>query len=102
MKPLFVIPFATGIFHSIAIKNKKEKQWDTTMAILGTISMYSTLKSVREEYFLKPEHQKIVPSKVSVPTFLVTSFFVASVHSGAFFCLGHLLTKKAYPVFADE
>jgi hypothetical protein len=102
MATLFWIPFATGVFHQIGIQQKKEKQWSTTVSILGTMSVYSVLAGVREEYFLKPEFQKVIPSKLSVPGFLVTSFLAAGIHTGAFFCVGHLLTKKAYPVLQDE
>ena len=102
MKPLFLIPFATGVFHTLAIKDKKEKQWGTTMSILGTCSTYLTLAGLREEYFQKPEFQKMIPSKVSAPVFIGTSFFASAIHTGTFFCLGHLLTKKAYPQFVDE
>lgn len=99
---LFTIPFATGVFHALNIKHKKEKQWGLTNSILGTTALYQVLTACRDEYFLKPEHQKMIPSKVSAPVFLATSFAAAVIHSGTFFCLGHLLTKKAYPVFQDE
>jgi hypothetical protein len=98
MSTFFWIPFATGSFHTLAIVSKKEKQWGTTVSILGTTSMYTTLTSIRDEYFLKPEHQKMIPSKLSVPAFIGTSLFFSLIHSGAFFCMGHLLTKKAYPL----
>lgn len=102
MSKLFWIPFSTGIFHSLAIKNKQEKQWPTTLSILGTSSLYLTSTSYYNEYLLKPEHQKMIPSKLTVPGFLASSFLAASLHTGAFFCLGHLLAKKAYPVFQAD
>lgn len=99
---LFTIPFATGVFHALNTKNKKEKQWGLTNSIVGTTAAYSTLAAIREEYFLKPEHQKMIQSKLSPPAYIMSTFLVACVHSGAYFCLGNLLTKKAYPVFQDE
>lgn len=102
MKSLFIIPFTTGIFHSIAIKEKKQKQWGTTLSILGTTSLYLAAAAIREEFLLKPEHQKMFPTTLSPPRYITGSIFVASIHTGAYFCLGHLLTKKAYPVFQDE
>lgn len=102
MSTLFWIPFTTGIFHQIGIQQKKEKQWSTVYSILGTTSVYSVLAGIREEYFLKPEFQKVIPSKLSVPAFFTISVLGATIHHGAFFCLGHLLTKKAYPVFQEE
>ena len=101
MTTLFWIPFATGVFHSISKEQEKEKQWATTLSILGTTSLYSTLLSIREEYFLKPEHQKMIPSKLRLPGYIASSLFVSTVHTGAYFCLGHLLTKKAYPVLKE-
>jgi hypothetical protein len=101
MKNLFWIPFTTGVFHTLAVKDKKERQWGTTLSILGTTTAYSVLAGIREEYFLKPEFQKVIPSKLSVPAFVTMSLFFSGVHSGAFFCLGHLLSKKAYPAFED-
>jgi hypothetical protein len=102
MTALFWIPFATGVLHQMGIQQKKEKQWSTTISILGTTSVYTTLTSIRNEYFLKPEFQKTIPSKVSVPAFLAMSFTISAIHHGAFFCIGHLLTKKAYPAFEDK
>lgn len=102
MKPLFLIPFATGVFHSIAIKEKKEKQWGTTLSILGTSSAYLAASAFRDEYVIKPEHKTVIPTRLSVPGFLAFSLFASCLHTGAFFCMGHLLTKKAYPVFMDE
>jgi hypothetical protein len=102
MNSLFWIPFTTGVLHTLALKDKKDKQWGTTLSILGTTSMYTTLTSIRNEYFLKPEHQKMIPSKLSAPAFVGTSLFFSRIHSGEFFCLGHLVSKKAYPVFEDE
>lgn len=102
MSTLFWIPFATGVFHQMGIQQKKEKQWSTTISILGTTSVYSVLGGIREEYILKPEFQKTIPSKLSVPAFVAMSFGFSAIHHGAFFCIGHLLTKKAYPVFEDK
>ena len=99
---LFSVPFATGIFHTLAIKNKKEKKWGITNSILGLNSFYFVLKSIREEYSMKPEHQKLIPSKLPVPLFIGLSFLGGVIHSGTFFCMGHLVAKKAYPVFQDE
>lgn len=102
MNNLFWIPFTTGVLHTLALKDKKEKQWGTTVSILGTTSVYSTMASIREEYFLRSEHQKLIPTKVSVPAYVGIALFSSVLHSGAFFCLGHLVSKKAYPVFEDE
>jgi hypothetical protein len=101
MKPIFWIPFTTGIFHSLAIHQKKDKQWGTTLSILGTTSLYQAIISIREDVFVKPEFQKIIPSKLSAPGLVATSIIVSGIYTGSFFCLGHLVTKKAYPVLQN-
>lgn len=101
-KILFWIPFTTGVFHTLATKEKKNPQWAITNSILGITSYFSMLASAREEYFLKPEHKKLISSKSPVPIFLASSFVVSAMHAGTFFCLGHLVSKKAYPVFQSD
>ena len=101
MSKLFWIPFATGIFHGVAKEQNKPPQWGITSSILVTNALYSTAIRLVEEYTIKPDVSKYVANPMKPYVFLSGTFGASLVFAGSFFCVGHLVTKKAYPVLKD-
>jgi hypothetical protein len=101
MSKLFWIPFATGVFHGVSKEQNKAPQWGITNSILATNALYHAGFRFNEEWNLKPEHTKYKPSSLSPGATFFGTIGAAFVMTGSLFCLGHLLTKKAYPVLKD-
>ena len=102
MSKLFWIPFATGVFHGIAQGQKKEPEWGITNSILGINALYQAGFRFNEEWNLKPEHTKYKPHTLAPHSFFFGTIGSAFIVTGSIFCIGHLLTKKAYPLFKDD
>ncbi len=101
MSKFFWIPFATGIFHSVSREQNKSPQWGITNSILTTNALFHAGFRFNEEWNLKQDLMKF-NSQSSSPRFFFGTIGAAFVVTGANFCLGHLLTKKAYPVLKDK
>jgi hypothetical protein len=102
MNKLFWIPFATGVFHGVSREQNKPPQWGITNSLLATSALYHTGHRLNEEWNLKPEVSKYNSHSLSRSTVFFGTITGAFIMTGSIFCLGHLLTKKAYPVFEDE
>lgn len=96
--PLFWIPWLTGVLHSFQKQEKKNPQTSITLSILTTTSVFSVLRSYGNEFWYKPEHQKMLPTTLTRPGFILASLTGSVVMQGSVFCLGHLMAKQAAPL----
>jgi hypothetical protein len=101
MNKLFWIPFSTGVFHGVSREQNKPPQWGITNSLLATTAVYNTGFRLNEEWNLKPGVSKYKPANLTSGGFLFGTLISSFVITGSIFCLGHLLTKKAYPVLKD-
>jgi hypothetical protein len=93
MSLLFALPFSTGSVYSMRKEMKKPLTWGLPTSFLATTSVLGMFRLLAQE-----EMPLTVPSVKKIP-----GMFLGSViANGTFFCLGHLFTKMAYPVFKEE
>lgn len=88
MKPLFFVPFATGSIYSFRKERKLPPSWGYPASILTTTSVLALFQHLASEPYFDGKSVKKMPG---------TFAGIYIVH-GAFFCLGHLMTKMAYPL----
>ena len=92
MSLLFFLPFGVGSVYSIRKEMKKPLPWGLPISFLTTTSTIGVFHSLHEELPLTSVSVRKMPA----------IFLGNAVANGAFFCLGHLFTKMAYPVFIHE
>ena len=86
------MPFGVGSVYSIRKEMKMPLGWQLPVAFLTTTSILHTIKVAAKETEFSVKEVKQMPR----------NFVAATIAQGAVFCLGHLFTKMAYPVFQDE
>ena len=67
-------------------------EYGLPLSILSTTTFLTVLKTLPQE----------VPVTVSDVKKLPGTTVASMIFQGGFFCLGHLFTKMAYPVFKEE
>lgn len=71
---------------------KKPIPWGLPISFLATTSTIGVFRSLHEDMPLTAVSVRKMPGM----------FLGSVIANGAFFCLGHLFTKMAYPVFSDD
>lgn len=93
MSVLFWLPFGAGSIYSLRKELKNPLPWGLPTAFMGTVSAISTIRLLADkEGIIHPQDIRNFPK----------TFVAATVGTGTLFCLGHLFTKMAYPVFQDD
>jgi hypothetical protein len=92
MSLLFFLPFGVGSLYSIRKEMKQPLGWGLPASFLTTTSTIGMFKSLHEEIPMTSTSVKKIPGM----------FLGSVIVNGAFFCLGHLFTKMAYPVFQQS
>jgi hypothetical protein len=93
MSRIFWLSFGMGSIYSLRKEQKKPLSWGLPTAFMGTVAVLATFKLLGDEKgIVHPQDLRNLPK----------TFVGASIGTGTMFCLGHLLTKMAYPVFHDE
>ena len=90
MSLLFWLPFVTGSISTVRKEMNKPISYGVPLSILSTTTVLSVLKAFPKEVTVS-DIRKLPGTTVA-----------AMIFQGGFFCVGHLLTKMAYPVFQDE
>lgn len=93
MSRIFLLAFGAGSVYSLRKESKKPLGWGLPTAFMGTVSVLNTFRVIgNKEGIVHPHDIKQIPK-----------IFIGSViGTGTIFCLGHLFTKMAYPVFSYE
>jgi hypothetical protein len=92
MSVLFWAPFGVGTVYSLRKELKKPVAWGLPVSALTTTTVLHTLTFYKNIETIPVGHMKSIPK----------TFAAAAIVQGSIFCLGHLITKMAYPVFQDD
>jgi hypothetical protein len=92
MSILFWVPFGVGTVYSLRKELNKPTPWGLPVSALTTATVIHTLTFYKNIETIPVGHMKSIPK----------TFVAAAILQGSFFCLGHLFTKMAYPVFKEE
>jgi hypothetical protein len=90
MSLLFWVPFGVGSVSSLRKEMNKPVGYGLPLSILSTTTLLSVVKALPKEV--------TVSDIKKLPGMTVAGM----MFQGGFFCVGHLLTKMAYPVFHDD
>ena len=93
MSLVFWLSFGAGSVYSLRKELNKPLGFGLPTAYMTSVTLLSSLRALGDkEGIIHPEELRRFPKTL-----------VASViATGTFFCLGHLFTKMAYPVFTDD
>ena len=92
MSLLLLFPFGVGSVYSIRKEMKNPTGWVLPTSFLTTTSILQAFKVAAKENDFSVKELKQMPR----------NFVAAAIFQGSIFCLGHLFTKMAYPVFQEK
>ena len=93
MSLVFWLSFGAGSVYSLRKELNKPLGFGLPLAYMTSVIFLGALRSLGDkEGIVHPEELRRFPKTLGA----------SGIATGTFFCLGHLITKMAYPVFTDD